>query len=61
MTGPYSLRDAFETPAGYKPLVCLDPENCPELHNEEHPTTGEQHHYECACGWCQFQLYLLKH
>ena len=61
MSGPYSLRDAFETPQGYKPLVCADPENCKELHNDPDPNTDEQHHYGCECGWCQFVYYMLKH
>ncbi len=35
-----------------EPLVCKDPENCEEFHNEEEPGTNESHHYGCECSWC---------
>ncbi len=58
MSGPYSISDLFETPKGYEPLVCDDPD-CEKLHNEETPD-GEYHHYECECGWCQYVMWSLK-
>ena len=32
-------------------LVCPDPENCTEWHNEGSPE-AEQHHYGCECSDC---------
>lgn len=59
MSGPYHLSDMFLSPDNYQPLVCPDPENCTELHNEAGPD-GEEHHYECECGWCQYVMWSLK-
>lgn len=60
MSGPYHVRDLFETPEGYEPLVCEDPEHCTKAHNEDDPATGEQHHYGCECGWCMYTYWSLK-
>lgn len=51
-------RDLFYSTA--KPLVCPDPENCTELHNEEDPQTNEEHHYGCECSWCIYVYWSLK-
>ncbi len=61
MNGPYFAGDKFSTHPKYKPLVCPDPENCTELHNEADPVTGEEHHYDCICGWCRHVSWTLKH
>ena len=60
MSGPYSIRDIFETPTGVEPLICPDPENCQEHHNEADPASDEEHHYGCECGWCQYVMWSLK-
>ena len=64
MGEPYSIsiREMFDTPDGYSPLICPDPENCMEMHNEEEPG-GEDgaHHYGCECGWCMYIYWTLKH
>lgn len=57
MSGPYSIRDAFE---GWgTPLICQDPENCQEYHEEPEPGSDELHHYGCTCGWCQYMSYIV--
>ena len=58
MSGPYSIRDLFQSDK--EPLVCPDPENCTEIHNEADPATGEEHHYECECSWCQYVVWTMK-
>ena len=60
MSGPYSIRDVFETRPGTEPLICPDPENCQEQHNEADPATSEEHHYGCECGWCLYVVWTLK-
>ena len=56
----YSIVDAFRDNHRGTPLVCPDPENCTEMHNEADPTTGEEHHYGCECGWCIYVMWTLK-
>lgn len=58
MSGPYSARDLFHDRG--EPKTCPDPENCTEIHNEEDPNTGESHHYDCECGWCQYVAWTQK-
>ncbi len=59
MSGPYSMRDLFETTEGAAEKLCPDPENCQEMHNEAEPGE-EEHHYGCECGWCQYLMWSLK-
>ena len=58
MSGPYHFSDLFDTPKGYEPLVCNDPD-CQEDYHEE-VGEGEFHHYGCECGWCQYVGWTLK-
>ena len=60
MIGPYSIVDCFRDMGRGEPLVCPDPENCTEHHNEADPNAGEEHHCGCECGWCQYVMWTLK-
>lgn len=61
MSGPYgSVADRFRDIYRGKPLVCPDPKNCTEIHNDADPNTGEEHHYGCECGWCMYIYWSLK-
>lgn len=61
MSGPHSIVDLFLDGSDAKPMLCPDPENCTEIHNEEQPGSDDGgHHYGCECGWCQYLMWPLK-
>ncbi len=59
MSGPYNIVDCFMDISRGKPHRCLNPNTCIKLHNEAGPD-GEEHHYGCECGWCQYVYWTLK-
>ncbi len=58
MSGPVSILDVDW--GNGEPKLCPDPETCTEIHNEEDPHTGEQHHYGCECNWCSYLMWALQ-
>ena len=59
MSAPYgTFRDTFDN--NNKPDICAEPETCERDHIGEVDDDGNEHHYECECGFCMYLCWMLK-